>query len=362
MANPEHVKLLKQGVEIWNQWRTEHRDARPDFSGADLHDSDLQGVYFNGAVLSHTNMSGANLHKAVLVSAHLTQANLNQAQLCKASLSGANLSGARLCEADLSEADLFQVNLHRADLSGTRLDGAYFYQANLSKVNLTNADMKGAQLGLTVFADVNLCHVQGLEFAVHRCKSYLNLDVIMRFHNNLPIQFLQGVGFSNSIINGIRSGNIIPIDDSAQSHHKWEACFISYTQQDQAFAKKLHQDLQRQGIRCWLDDEDRLDDELRFSIPHIIILSQHSVQLDWRNSQKPDWVFQEVIDALATEKEQERHILIPIRLDETIWQLNEDWAEELRQTREIDDFTHWSNEEIYQQALNRLLCRFKTGR
>ena len=23
MANPEHVEILKQGVEVWNRWRTE---------------------------------------------------------------------------------------------------------------------------------------------------------------------------------------------------------------------------------------------------------------------------------------------------------------------------------------------------
>jgi hypothetical protein len=23
MANPEHVEILKQGVEVWNQWRKE---------------------------------------------------------------------------------------------------------------------------------------------------------------------------------------------------------------------------------------------------------------------------------------------------------------------------------------------------
>jgi hypothetical protein len=33
-ANPEHLAKLKEGVEVWNQWRREHREAYPDFSEA----------------------------------------------------------------------------------------------------------------------------------------------------------------------------------------------------------------------------------------------------------------------------------------------------------------------------------------
>ena len=39
MANPEHLEILKQGVEQWNKWREEHPDVRPD-----LHDADLYGA------------------------------------------------------------------------------------------------------------------------------------------------------------------------------------------------------------------------------------------------------------------------------------------------------------------------------
>ena len=36
MANPEHLKILKQGVAAWNKWRLENRLIVPDLEGAKL--------------------------------------------------------------------------------------------------------------------------------------------------------------------------------------------------------------------------------------------------------------------------------------------------------------------------------------
>lgn len=36
MANPEHLAILKQGVEIWNKWRIKNKDIKIDLSSQDL--------------------------------------------------------------------------------------------------------------------------------------------------------------------------------------------------------------------------------------------------------------------------------------------------------------------------------------
>jgi len=36
MANDEHVRILKEGAAIWNAWREEHPEIKPDLHGADL--------------------------------------------------------------------------------------------------------------------------------------------------------------------------------------------------------------------------------------------------------------------------------------------------------------------------------------
>jgi len=30
MVNPEHLAILKEGVAVWNLWRAENPDLRPD--------------------------------------------------------------------------------------------------------------------------------------------------------------------------------------------------------------------------------------------------------------------------------------------------------------------------------------------
>ncbi len=35
MANPEHLAILKQGVELWNKWRDEHPGMTPYLRAVD---------------------------------------------------------------------------------------------------------------------------------------------------------------------------------------------------------------------------------------------------------------------------------------------------------------------------------------
>jgi len=48
MANDEHVALLKQGVEAWNEWRGENPNILPDLSGVDLYNTHLGGLDLRG--------------------------------------------------------------------------------------------------------------------------------------------------------------------------------------------------------------------------------------------------------------------------------------------------------------------------
>ena len=97
MANEEHVKILKQGVEAWNEWREEQPDVRVN----------LLGAFLLRANLFRANLSEANLFRADLFGADLSEANLSRAILIKADLSEADLSGAILLSANLRGVNLY---------------------------------------------------------------------------------------------------------------------------------------------------------------------------------------------------------------------------------------------------------------
>ena len=109
MANPEHVKWLREeGVEAWNQRRRDKK-FQPDFRGADLFDAELNGVDLHDAKLCGTILNAAKLNGA-----DLEDADLTDAELAAAELRNANLAFAKLIRADLHQAQLIGANLLRA--------------------------------------------------------------------------------------------------------------------------------------------------------------------------------------------------------------------------------------------------------
>jgi hypothetical protein len=135
MANEEHLKILKQGVEQWNKWRLENA-IRPDLGDADLSDADLSGANLSGTNLYSANLSDANLFRADLSGASLRRADLSGASLRRADLSGANLHGANLSGADLTDADLRYTGLVETDFTNATITGCRTYGASAWNVTL----------------------------------------------------------------------------------------------------------------------------------------------------------------------------------------------------------------------------------
>jgi uncharacterized protein YjbI with pentapeptide repeats len=72
MANPEHLDLLRQGVDVWNAWRSKEPSIRPDLTWANLREADLNGTDLNGAYLDGAHLSRAYLNDANLLAANLS--------------------------------------------------------------------------------------------------------------------------------------------------------------------------------------------------------------------------------------------------------------------------------------------------
>ena len=287
MANQKQLGMLQRDVEQWNEWRQGHRDERPNLSYADLRRADLY-----------------------------------EADLSSADLSGANLSGANLIIGDLSGTYCIGTNFMGADLSGANLDGANLNEANLSKVLLFG----------TVFAKNNLSRVKGLLEINHRGPSRVELHTVKLPQDGSALHFLRGVGIPDEWIDFYRAQMMSPI--------QYHSCFISYSSKDDMLARRLHADLQDQGVRCWFAPEDmkigdkirpRIDEAIHLQDKLLLLLSEHAIA--------STWVEDEVEAALEKERRQQRDVLFLVRLDESVMQTSKAWAAKLRRTRHISDFT-----------------------
>ncbi len=120
------------------------------------------------------------------------------------------------------------------------------------------------------------------------------------------------------------------------------SCFISYSSQDDDFARRLHADLQQNKVRCWFAPEDlkigekfrtRIAESIRVYDKLMVILTEHSLA--------SPWVEEEVEAALEKERKQRgKLVLFPIRLDDAVMNTDQAWAASLRRTRHIGDFRH----------------------
>jgi hypothetical protein len=81
------------------------------------------------------------------------------------------------------------------------------------------------------------------------------------------------------------------------------------------------------------------------------LLSEHALA--------SSWVEDEVEAALEKEQRQDREVLFPVRLDDTILETTRAWASKLRRQRHIGDFTSRTHSFAYQKAFELLLRDLK---
>jgi uncharacterized protein YjbI with pentapeptide repeats len=265
VADEEHLRRLKKGVDVWNAWRREEDNytLSLDLRNASLSGADLQGVDLRYAFLKNANLTGANLSPTFLTGANLTGAKLSQADLSGADLSGANLRDAYLYKVELTVADL-----NHADLTLT----------NLREADLSHADLSKAILGDTIFGDVNFTGVIGLETCEHIGPSTIDHQTLQK-SGHLPPVFLRGVGLPDNLIEYLPS-----LLNQAIQHY---SCFISYSFKDQEFADRRYADLQNKGVRCWFAPHDlpiggkildEIDAAIRLRDKVVLILSRNSIK------------------------------------------------------------------------------------
>lgn len=142
------------------------------------------------------------------------------------------------------------------------------------------------------------------------------------------------------------------------------SCFISYSHEDEEFARRLHSKMQTGGLRVWFAPEEmkggeKLHEQIFSAIQGhdklLLILSEKSIA--------SEWVATEIRRARRVEREQHRRKLFPIRLVDfnriQQWECfdadnGKDLAIELREYF-IPDFSNWKDPDAFEAAFARLL-------
>ncbi|MCB9451399.1 MAG: toll/interleukin-1 receptor domain-containing protein [Anaerolineaceae bacterium] len=362
MANPEHLDILKQGVEIWNQWRKDNPDVVPDLCESNLLRADLNLINLHGAYLEGIFLGGAKLNGATLSETNLSAATLFEATLFGTNLHGATLYGANLHRANLCEADLNQTHLGGADLSMADLSKAQLYRADLGRVNLWGAnlgetDLSWATCHSTIFANVDLSTVKGLDTINHIRPSTLGIDTLFRSKGKIPEKFMRGCGVPKNLItylSSLFSGAV-----------QFYSCFISYSHTDAEFAGRLEERLQKEGILCWRDTErmnpgDDIYEEIQRGVQDwdkvLLCCSQSSLAKKWWVDHEIDSAFQKERE-LFKERGQKVLVLIPLDLDGYLFdpKFASGKGQQIR-SRVAANFKGWEDDDtIFEREIKRVI-------
>lgn len=131
-AQMSQIAILKEGVAVWNDWRSAHPEVRPLLYGSNLTQAAL-GVA----------LDGVDFANAVLIGADLRGQRMRRANFHEANLGAANLHGADLTEGNFCRADLYETTLVQAILTNANLQGAQLAKTNLDGAHLVGCKVYG---------------------------------------------------------------------------------------------------------------------------------------------------------------------------------------------------------------------------
>lgn len=350
MAISEQLSILRTGRKVWNAWRDDNQDLRPDLSGVDLTDEAKEYEEFN---FSKTSLAGARLTMRSFINCDFTESDLTGI-----SAQGSYWRNANLVRAKIS-GDLVLSHFYIADLTGAQVRGTGLIDAELRYIRLNHSEFS-AYLGEThinswTILDSDLSGLMNASRGFHEFPCNVDISTLQRTAKGINADarratelasFFEGCGLPNEIITvflGWAGGTSLRSD--SPSGRNYFSCFISYSHADKMFVKQLHDELVSRGVQCWLDDHeispgadifDEIDRGIRKWDKVLLVCSNSSLASPWVDREL-EKAFQKEED-LWRERGSRVPVVIPLDLDGQIWQWQSGKASAIK-SRYIPDFS-----------------------
>jgi uncharacterized protein YjbI with pentapeptide repeats len=185
MANSEHIKILNQGVNVWNRWRVENPEIIPNLNGFYLntcesfnrrgrnnisHLKDLNGIDFSYTQLKRSNFKCVDLSNASFIGADILESEFSHCKFFN-SLFSLNCKRCRFLDCDIVDCDFEGTNFSHSNFQGTNFTGSDLswtncFMVNFSGVTLVNVKFYWANCSMSLFsnAEFNDCQIHGTNF------------------------------------------------------------------------------------------------------------------------------------------------------------------------------------------------------
>lgn len=373
MANHEHIDILKQGVKVWNEWRSDNPAIEPDLQethqislllpGINLEQTNLCRSYFHSTDFTNANFDGANLLYAEWAGIDLRNASFKNSFLKNFQLTGSSLDDSVLSRSDLTGAQIFSTGMRNV-----LFDYCVLLFANFGSGDMSGADLTEAQMGWTSLGGNNLNTAKGLGNIRHSGPSPISFQTLSQSGGNISETFLRGCGLSDWEIENAKLFNPnLSNDEFINIQYRMrelrftqalqiKPLFISYSHSDGAFVDSIEPHLNQTGIRFWRDIhhttagrlERQIDQAIRSYPVVLLVLSANSVE--------SDWVQHEARLARKLEKETGSDVLCPIALDDA-WKTCR-WPERLHEQimeYNVLDFSQWQDAAAFDRMFTKLV-------
>jgi len=369
MANPEHVKIVKQGAEAIAKWCKHNPRKRFDLSRAELGEANLRSANLRSANLKGANLEGADLSFCLFPYTDFTNANLSGTELSYSSFNLAKMENARLNDATLGRTHFSGAKMNNANLRGSQAAFAVFSEIEFTGVNFTNVWLQS-----TIFSDCDFRGAIGLSEIRHFAPSTIGVDTILRSKGDIPVEFLRDCGLPDRVIDFVKS--------IAQRPIQFYSCFISHSSKDEPFPSHLYERLQKSDVRCYYFPRTaRTGEKLWEEIDRAIHLHDKEIIICSVNALNSKPVIGEIEKGLKREKEEavrklkdadlvaegklavedyaarryQTRVLFPITIDDYLF---EGWNHPLKTeicNRVVADFRGWDYPKIFNTQFEKLL-------